>query len=170
VTETAVPGWTRAAGEGEARWFFGNLVTVKVPQAETGGLFSLVEMHGADGDMPPLHLHVDDDEVFYVLDGRMAYYVDSETLEVGSGGTVFAPKRVPHTYRVTSQEGARWLVTTAPGSFESFVVAASRPADSPSLPPASDPPTHDQIEAFKALALEHGIEILGPPGMLPTEL
>jgi hypothetical protein len=63
------------------------------------------------------------------------------------------PRGVPHTYRV-GDAGARWLVTSSPAGFERFVAAVSASA------------TADPAELAR-LAADHGIEILGPPGMLP---
>ena len=55
-----------------------------------------------------------------------------------------------------------------PGDFERFVLAASHPAERPELPPMHGPPTEAEVAAFGALAAEHGIDILGPPGALPA--
>jgi hypothetical protein len=70
---------------------------------------------------------------------------------------------VPHTYRVESHEGARWLVITRRGDFERFVRALSRPAERSGLPPAQGPPMAEQADALVAAAREHGIEFVGPP-------
>jgi hypothetical protein len=74
-----------------------------------------------------------------------------------------APKGIPHTDRVESPEGARWLVTTTHGDFERFVRALSRPAQTPALPAAAGPPTPAQVQAVAAGAMEHGIEMVGAP-------
>jgi len=76
---------------------------------------------------------------------------------------LLAPKGVPHTYRVESREGARWLVITTRGDFERFVHALSRPAERPELPTSQGPPTPEQADALAAAAREHGIELVGPP-------
>jgi hypothetical protein len=59
---------------------------------------------------------------------------------------------VPHTYRVESAEGARWLVTTSHGDFERFVRAFSRRAERAELPEPEGPPTPEQAEALAAAA------------------
>jgi hypothetical protein len=57
------------------------------------------------------------------------------------------------------------LVVNSPSGFEDFVAAAGEPAAELTLPPpAQEPP---DMERVAALAAEHGIEILGPPGALP---
>src|SRR5438270_7924504 len=153
------------------RWFFANLVEVKLTQEAAGGGMSIVELHGPPGDMPPLHLHRDDDEAWYVLDGEMSFFVGTDQpTRGGPGSLVFGPKGVPHTIRVESSQPARWLAICSPGDFAAFVLGASRPAASAGLPPPpSGPPSEDELAAITALALEHGIELLGPPGTLPGQ-
>lgn len=153
----------------EPRWFFANLVEVKLAQHAAGGNISVIELVGPTGDMPPLHLHRTDDEAWYVLEGEMTFFVGSnEPVLVQAGGLAFGPKGVPHTYRVESSGPARWLAACTPGDFEQFVVAASRPAERAELPPMADPPSEEEIAAVTALAADHQIELLGPPGTLPS--
>jgi mannose-6-phosphate isomerase-like protein (cupin superfamily) len=150
------------------RWFFDNLVQVKLAQAAAGGAMSIVELLGPPGDMPPLHLHHTDDEAWYVLEGEMSFYVRGEhPVLVSAGGLAFGPKGVPHTYRVESSRPARWLALCTPGDFEPFVVAASQPAEQAELPTPHGPPSQEQIATVAALAAQHHIELLGPPGALP---
>ena len=155
--------------EAGLRWFFANLVEVKLTQGEDGGQMSIVELSGPPGDMPPLHLHRNDDEAFYVIEGEMCFFVgNDQSVRCAAGSVAFGPKGVPHTYRVESSEPARWLAVCTPGDFAQFVVKASRPAESALLPPPpSGPPSEDEIAAITTLAGEHGIELLGPPGALP---
>jgi mannose-6-phosphate isomerase-like protein (cupin superfamily) len=152
------------------RWFFANLVEVKLSQDATDGQMSIVAFVGPHGDMPPLHLHRTDDEAWYVLEGEMSFFVgDEHPIRVKAGGLAFGPRGVSHTYRVESGEEARWLAICTPGDFQPFVVAASRPAERAELPPATEPPSEAAIAAVTALAAEYGVELLGPPGMLPGQ-
>jgi Cupin domain len=100
------------------------------------------------GDSPPLHVHWTEDELFHVLDGELRLQVADQDLRVGAGEATLAPKGIPHTYRVESPEGARWLVITTRGDFERFVRAFSRPAETPALPATAGPPTPEQAEAL----------------------
>jgi hypothetical protein len=60
------------------------------------------------------------------------------------------------------------LAICTPGDFAEFVVAASTPAARPELPPPHGPPSDEEVEAIGKLAADHGIELLGPPGTLPS--
>ena len=52
---------------------------------------------------------------------------------------------------------------TVRGAFERFVRAVSRPAERPELPEPAGPPSTDAIQALRASAAKHGIELVGPP-------
>lgn len=150
-------------------WFGDALAEIRVSKRDGQGRVSVIEMDLPHGHMTPLHVH-DEDETFHILEGRFTFFVGNEVLEAEPGSTYTAPKGIPHTFRIESSEGGRGLVVTSPGRFEDFVRAVSRPAPVPERPSLDGPPTPDQIDAFTRGAIENGIEILGPPGMLPTDL
>ena len=145
-------------------WFIDHLVHIQVDGDDSGGSLTLMDERGRRGDMPPLHVHRRDDETFSVLEGELRLFVAGEQIVVGPGQAAFAPRDVPHTYRVESEE-ARWLVITSPAGFDSFVREVSEPAPAHELPPhgrQTDPAVLAQAAA------KVGIEILGPPGTLPS--
>lgn len=146
-------------------WFIDNLAVVHVRGEETGGSWSLVQMEGRRGDMPPLHVHHTADEAFYVAEGRLTLFLaGGHEVPLSAGDCLLAPRGVPHAYRVES-ERARWLAICSPAGFERFVAAASVPAERPELPPG---PPAVEPERLASLAAAEGIEILGPPGALPA--
>ena len=144
-------------------WFLHNLAKVHLASDETPGGFSIVEIAGPQGDQPPLHSHRSDDEGFYVLDGALIVWLGDQRLELKQGDYALAPHGVPHTYRVESAEGARWLATSTDG-FDRFVSEVGVPAEEDRLPD----PTPPDPERLAALAAEHRIDLLGPPGALPA--
>lgn len=159
--------FVRGSDASELRWFFGNVGSVRVCTDEC----SIVEMRGATGDTPALHVHERDDEVFHVIEGELELHVGGSVLTVCAGQTGFAPRGIPHTYFVRSQPEARWLVVTPSSQFGQFFDAVSRPAPGPVLPPPSDgPPPPEAVERITRIAEQHGIQLLGPPGMIPSEL
>lgn len=52
--------------EGDAYWILGTLDTVKIPSELTEGRFAMLESRDRHGDAPPLHVHEDADETYYV--------------------------------------------------------------------------------------------------------
>jgi quercetin dioxygenase-like cupin family protein len=143
------------------RWFLATTVRILVSHDGGKNGISLIESHAARGDSPPLHVHEGEDEAFHVLEGELRLRVGDEDLRVGAGEAALAPRGVPHTYRVESEE-ARWLVATGVGDFERFVRELSRPAERAGLPPQT-PPTAEQAEHLGAVAASHGIRLVGPP-------
>jgi mannose-6-phosphate isomerase-like protein (cupin superfamily) len=151
-----------AATSTQQLWFLNALVTVRVPHHEGEDGISVLESLAPHGESPPLHVHQTEDEVFHVLEGELRVHAGDTEVTIGAGETILGPKGVPHTYRVESPEGARWLVITRRGDFERFVRALSRPAERPE-PPTPRPPTPEQANALAAAAREHRIELVGPP-------
>jgi Cupin domain len=116
----------------------------------------------AHGESPPLHVHHAEDEAFYVLEGELRIRAGGDDIRIGAGEAAFAATGVPHTYRVESPDGARWLTITTGGDFERFMRALSRPAERSELPERR-PPTPERAQALAETAREHGIELIGPP-------
>jgi mannose-6-phosphate isomerase-like protein (cupin superfamily) len=148
----------------EPLWFIDNLVRIHIDGATSDGKLALIEERAVRGDMPPLHVHHEDDEAFYVLDGELSLFVAGEQRTLGPGQAALAPRGVPHSYRVESEE-AHWLVITTPAGFDSFVREVAEPAPADELPPPGRP--HDP-DALARAAGKVGIEFLGPPGALPA--
>jgi quercetin dioxygenase-like cupin family protein len=157
---------TRTDPVGLPLWFLHNLAIIHAASDDTAGSYAVVELTGPAGDIPPLHVHHNDDEGFFLLDGAMRLHIGNEpVVHVRAGEFVLAPRGVPHVYVVESHEPARWL-TVSNGGFDRFVAEVGRPASEPGLPsePHIPPP-----EELTAIASRHGIEILAPPGTLPEQ-
>jgi quercetin dioxygenase-like cupin family protein len=147
----------------EHLWFLDTLVRVRIAHTEGPDGISILEHRAPYRDSPPLHVHATEDEVFHILEGKFRLRIGKEDHIHGPGDTVIAPKGVPHTYRIDSANGGRWLTITVRGDFERFVRAMGRPAARPELPPSSGKPTPEAIAALTAKAHQFGIEMVGPP-------
>jgi mannose-6-phosphate isomerase-like protein (cupin superfamily) len=62
----------------------------------------------------PLHLHKNDDEAWYVLEGKLCVKVGDDVVEVGAGAAVLAPRGTPHTYWNPDPAPARYLLVMTP--------------------------------------------------------
>ena len=149
-------------GEGEHYWFFGGLTTIKADGAGTGGRMMLTEQTAPRGSGSPLHVHHNEDEWFYVLEGELTIWVAGQTILAPAGSFVFGPRDVPHTFIVSSDE-ARFLLATQAAGFEGFIRTLGTRAPVAQIPPAADAPP-DMAPVLQA-ATDHGLEILGPPGI-----
>ncbi|NNM46243.1 cupin domain-containing protein [Knoellia koreensis] len=157
-TTTASPYLLRP-DEGEALWFLGNLVTLKVTGAQTRGALTVAEFLNPPGFAPPLHRHVIEDEMFYVLSGTAEFRCAGMSLAAEPGDFVLLPVGLPHTFLVGSDEPLRVLQITNPAGFEGFAAAVGETATRRELP---DPGPIDPA-ALGHAAAQHGIELLGPP-------
>ena len=144
-------------------WFLNTRVAVRVSYEEGADRISVLEHLAPYGDSPPLHLHRSQDEVFQILEGELLFRVGETERRAGAGQTVIGPKGIPHTYRVESRDGARWLTVTVGEDFERFVRAFGRPAERDGLPDPAGPPTPEQAQALASACLQYGIELVGPP-------
>jgi quercetin dioxygenase-like cupin family protein len=163
VTGPDIPATPVPTGGDAALWFLDNLVKVRLDSARSDGSLDIVEVSARRGDMPPLHVHHREDEYFVVLEGEIALFTPGATRTLAEGDAAHAPRGVPHTYRIESEE-ARWLAISNPSGFAAFVTAVADPAEADELPTAGRPVDPAALGAAAGAA---GIEILGPPGMLP---
>ncbi|HZO60658.1 MAG TPA: cupin domain-containing protein [Solirubrobacterales bacterium] len=114
-----MPAYVLAADEGE-RLVFGEVtILVRASAQTTAGSFSVFEEVPPLADTP-LHVHANEDEIFYPLEGEHIYQVGDEEFRVGPGGMVFAPRGIPHSQRRAVPGEGRQLVLTSPAGFEGF--------------------------------------------------
>jgi quercetin dioxygenase-like cupin family protein len=148
-------------GEGEALWFLGNFLTLKVGGADSRGQLTVIDFVNPPGFAPPLHRHEREEEVFYVLNGKATFLCDGQEIPAGPGDLVHLPAGLPHTFIVDTDAPLRVLQITTPAGFEEFAREAGEPALSLGLPPHQ--PTAQQIGALMEIAPRYDMEILGPP-------
>jgi quercetin dioxygenase-like cupin family protein len=147
----------------DALWFINDLARIHLTGERVGGRLSVVEFSAPAGDMPPLHRHQREDELFYVLEGQVTIHQPGRRTVAEAGNSVLAERGVPHAYEVSKDGPARFLVIATPAGFEEFVAQVSRPAEAVRLPDPSAP----DAEKLAAIAARFGIDLLGPPGTLP---
>jgi mannose-6-phosphate isomerase-like protein (cupin superfamily) len=114
-----VPAYALDADGGE-RLVFGEVtILVRASAETTGGAFTLFEEVPPLADTP-LHVHENEDELFYVLKGEHVFQVGDREFPAGPGGLVFAPRGVPHAQRRVVPAEGRLLVLTSPAGLEGF--------------------------------------------------
>ena len=142
-----------AAGEdrfGEHRGLGISEISFKAVPKDSDGLFIIENTFHAKGG-PAKHLHFEQDEWFYAVEGEFIVEVGQERFTLKPGDSLLAPRKIPHVWAYTG-EGARgrMLITFMPaGKMEAFF----REVTKANAMPPQDP------ELWKA----HGMELLGPP-------
>ena len=161
----ATEGYLLGKGEGEAYWLLGMLEIVKISGADTNGKYGLIEVTVRAGEGSPWHVHPDEDEWFFVLEGEFTVYVGEQRLSLSPGSFAFGPKGVPHTF-IGETDGAKALIGFQPFHFEGFLHEVGEPAAERVLPPPLE--AHPDMGRLLPIAARNGFEILGPPGPPPA--
>lgn len=147
-------------GAGEAR--FGkhykmkgvtlNTLDIKISGKDTDNQLAVFEQAGhTPHGGPPLHVHIDQDEWFFVTEGEYLFQCGNERFRMRAGDTVFLPRNMPHAF-IQLSEKARTIVSYMPaGSMEEFFSVT----DKWTAPPSKE-------ETDKVFA-DHGMKVVGPP-------
>ncbi len=146
------PALRVAAGEdryGESRGLGISTLLFKAMPQNSDGLFVLENVFREKGG-PARHLHYDQDEWFYILEGEFAFEVGQESFKLTVGDSLLARRKVPHVWAYTGCARGRILVAFMPaGKMEAFF----REVTKANAMPPQDP----------ALWRAYGMELLGPP-------
>jgi mannose-6-phosphate isomerase-like protein (cupin superfamily) len=141
-----------AAGQdrfGEQRSLGISTIAFKVSSQDSGGVFILENTFHAKGG-PARHLHIDQDEWFYAVEGEFLFEVGSERFALKPGDSLLAPRGVPHVWAHVGETRGRIVIAFTPaGKMEVFF----REVTKANAMPPQDP------ELWRA----HGMELLGPP-------
>jgi quercetin dioxygenase-like cupin family protein len=140
------------------RWFLSLPTWIRASGAETGGTFSLVEQLVPPGFASPWHVHHNEDESFYVIDGKVTVVVANRSTTLSTGDYAFGPRGIPHGFRIEGERPARVLLMTSGATFAEFVRETSQPADGPKAPE----PNEADFQKLVAAAQIYGLSILGP--------
>jgi quercetin dioxygenase-like cupin family protein len=154
-------GYALSQGDGKAIWFLGALATIKASSEQTQSAFALQEHVYAPGLEPPLHLHRQQDEAFYVLEGALTVWCGDQTWSVAAGSFALLPRGLAHGFKVEGTTPVKMLVLTFPGGpagFEHFVEEMGEPAKALTLPPPEPP----DLAKLQALTSKYRIELVGP--------
>jgi quercetin dioxygenase-like cupin family protein len=130
----------------------GGPLTFKARGDETHGRMVAFESTAAPGEGPPLHVHANEDEVVYALEGTFRFLLDGEVRDAPTGSFMFIPRGVAHTWQNVGDEPARLFVLFTPAGMEEFFVRFAEHAGEAS-----------PVEAFRRFGSEVGMAVVGPP-------
>lgn len=142
-----------AAGEdryGEQQGLGISTIALKVAPQDSGGLLILENTFHAKGG-PPRHLHFDQEEWFYAVEGEFVIEVGQERISLKPGDSLLAPRQVPHVWAYTG-DGSRGRILIAfmpAGKMEAFFREVMK---ANTMPPQNP-----------GLWRTYGMELLGPP-------
>lgn len=131
--------------------FEGDTFYTKVSTSDTNGDLYIYESTRVKKGGPPLHLHYDQDEWWYVLEGEFLIKVGDQLYHAKPGDSVFGPRTVPHAFAKINEGNARLLMTFQPaGKMEAFFIASGEGKLAKMTP--------EEQDQFKK---EHGFERVG---------
>jgi quercetin dioxygenase-like cupin family protein len=137
---------------GEYRGLGISAIQFKVMPQDSSGIFVIENTFRAKGG-PARHLHYEQEEWFYALEGEFVFEIGEERFRLQPGESLLAPRRVPHVWAYTGESAGplgRILIAFMPaGKMEAFF----REVTKANAMPPQDP------ELWRA----HGMELVGPP-------
>lgn len=114
--------------DGHPHWLGFDSLLFKVLTGETNSGLFIVEHPRLLPGGPPLHLHLNQEEWFYVMEGEVAFQVGDQRLHLHAGESVLAPRRVPHTFSSVAATPSRMLIAFCPaGKMEQFFLDIKDP-------------------------------------------
>jgi len=137
-------------GGGDPWNVLGTAMKCKIGSEQTGGAYSIVENTIPPQAGPPPHVHHNEDEIFYILEGEFEIRCGEQTFNAREGSIALLPRNVPHAFRNIGEAEGKVLVTITPGGFEEFFAEASR--ELTTLPP--------DVEKLTTLARKYNVEFL----------
>ena len=129
-------------------------LVIKIPGAATDGAFAVFEDVVRPGAGPARHFHRDQEETFFVLDGRFDFEIDGTLFHAGTGDIAVVPRGAVHAFKNVGQDHGllRYMFTPAGESeamFRAFLAAAMQ-----------EPLT---VEIMNEIAMNYGQTFVGPP-------
>jgi quercetin dioxygenase-like cupin family protein len=141
-----------APGEGRLIGLREFEMRVKADAASTGGVVSVLEATEPSGFGPPVHVHGDGAEAFYVLEGEYVMNLNGYECRCPAGSFIFIPQGVPHGFRVGAAPSRKlnfYFPAAMTGYFDDLAAALER----------SDLTGEDLTQIAEA----HHMHIVGPP-------
>jgi quercetin dioxygenase-like cupin family protein len=159
-------GFSVAAGDdrfGEQIKLGGEPNDCKVSTKDTNGAMCIFEFTGGSGG--PRHVHHDQDEWIYVIDGEIEILVGDKRIRVGAGESVFIPRTIAHVWGCMTDTLAKTINVYQPaGTMEEFFRAVGESKDLPSREQVlKNTYTEEQKITLHQLFEAHGMDLLGPP-------
>jgi quercetin dioxygenase-like cupin family protein len=150
---TPMRPYVLAPGEGtRVRNPVGGELVFKLEGSQCADATNVLETEAAAGEGPPLHFHETQDEWLYVLSGSFRFRLDDDVVAAPVGTFVFIPRGVPHTWQNVGEGRGSLLGAFVPPALEAFFKRFAELE--------SDEAT---IDAFRTLAKQAGMVVVGPP-------
>lgn len=129
-----------------------NTLDIKISGKDTDGDLAVFEQTGlTPNGGPPLHIHPNQDEWFYVIEGNYRFQVGDDIYQMKAGDTIFLPRNVPHAF-IQLTENGKMIVSYLPaGKMEAFFEVTNQ---------WTTPPSKEEVAKVFA---DHEMQVVGAP-------
>jgi quercetin dioxygenase-like cupin family protein len=108
------------AEEGKTWNVFGLKIIGKILSEDTNGAYAVIVSHTPTAGGPPLHVHQNEEEVFYVLEGTFEFTFGNNKVVAQQGDMIVLPKNLPHSFKNIGENTGITMNTMTPGGLEKF--------------------------------------------------
>src|SRR5215471_8498664 len=99
---------------------FGLDMRVLLTTEATGGAISVLMAWHKPGEGPPDHVHSNQEEIFFVVEGTYELTVGGDTSTAGAGTIIFIPRNVVHSFKNVGDTTACMLDWSLPGGQDQY--------------------------------------------------
>ena len=117
LTPSKTSPYLGSLDEKGAQWFLGCQVWPRATSAQTGCALGLIEQIVPPGFGSPYHVHHNEDESFYLLEGEIRFFSEGTSWVLGKGGFAFLPRGIAHGFRTEGNVPSRSLIPAAVAGF-----------------------------------------------------
>lgn len=129
-----------------------NTLDIKISGKDTEGDLAVFEQTGlTPKGGPPFHIHPNQDEWFYVIEGRYIFQIGDDKYQMNTGDTIFLPRKVQHAFVQISEKGKMIVSYLPAGKMEAFFEVTDK---------WTSPPSKEEIAKVFA---DHDMQVVGPP-------
>jgi mannose-6-phosphate isomerase-like protein (cupin superfamily) len=153
----------REPGSARGTWAMSSLFEHLLEPDEGGGRLGVALVTQPPGVATPLHVHTNEAEIFYLLDGAMDYHAGGEEFHLYPGCFLHLPPGVPHAFRIRGEAPARFLGLTSPAGLFGLYDEVGLPAAELRLPGEDGLSPAEEIPRWIEVSPRYGLEVVGPP-------
>jgi len=129
-----------------------NLLDIKISGKDTEGDLAVFEQTGlTPKGGPPLHIHPNQDEWFYIIQGEYLFQVGEDKYQMRAGDTIFLPRKVQHAFVQLTEKGKMIVSYLPAGKMEAFFAITDK---------WTSPPSKEEIAQ---VFTDHDMQVVGAP-------
>ncbi|MCK0146618.1 cupin domain-containing protein [Arenibacter sp. F26102] len=158
VIKRKTKGFKINAGEGRIHGHIklkgvnSNIMDVKISGSDNDNDLAIFEQTSlSQGKGTPLHIHLRQDEIFYVLEGAYYFKVGGETYNLTIGDSIYLPRKVPHAWTQVSEKGKMLVIFQPAGKMENIFVTMAALDHEPNT------------KEISQLFADNEMQVVGPP-------